>query len=221
MPNIPPRTAARAAYVCAALNLAAAFAMATLLRPGLPGAGSLLRDRMGYVTVGQPYAWWAGWFVWHAAALSLVAFYFALASRWGRSAPMRAFLAVACAVAGFAADMVGESAYAGIAPHRREQGFFEIEQAAGLITGYAANGLYTVGGVLLTWIGAGELPRWLVGFSVLPWAAGLWLCGASLDNSVRGQMWSAAVLMPSFVAWTVLVGRWLGSARAGERGPHV
>jgi hypothetical protein len=208
--EIPAQTTARAAYIAAALNLAAGIAMATLLEPGLPSLHSVLRDRMAYVTI-RPFSWWGGWLTWHAAALSLLAFYAGLASRWGRGAPMRATLAMICALAGFASDIVGEAAFMGIVPHQAEQGFFFGEQAAGMITGYAANGLYTVAGILLTWIGSRELPRWLVGVSAIPWGAGLALCAASLENSITGQARAAMVLMPSFVIWVALVGRWLST----------
>ena len=208
--DIPYRTASRAAYAAAALNLAAAVSMAAWLKPGLPSLDTALRDRMAYVTL-RPELWWGGWLVWHAAALSLLAFYAGIASRWGRRAPMRVNLALFCAVAGFAADIVGEGAYMGIVPHHSEQGFFVAEQAAGMITGYTANGLYTIAGVLLTWAGAQELPKWLVLLSAIPWAAGLALCAASLRNSFIGQMQAAMVLMPSIVVWIALVGRWLGN----------
>jgi hypothetical protein len=84
-----------------------------------------------------------------------------------------------------------------------------VESIAGVLTGYLANGLYTAAGILLTWAGARELPRAIVALGVPVWGAGLCLSGASLAHSASGQLWSTAVLMPLFVLWAALVGRWL------------
>src|SRR5258708_13682693 len=62
-----------APYVCAAVNLAALVAMATLLRPGTEIAPSAA-DRIAYITAHHGL-WRAGWAIWGPAALSLVAFY--------------------------------------------------------------------------------------------------------------------------------------------------
>ena len=113
--KIPPRTAARAAYACAALNLAAAAAMLVLLQPGLPVPGSLAAARLEYIASHRSL-WWAGWLSWHAAAVGLLGFYAALAGRWGAESPLGTTLALLCATAGLAADLAAESVYMGLAP---------------------------------------------------------------------------------------------------------
>jgi hypothetical protein len=203
-----PATAARLAYVAAALNLAAGLAMLVLLRPGLPVPGSLLSERVGYIR-GHPGLWWSGWIIWHAAAISLVLFLFVLAERFRRHAPVRATLAEILSVVGLAVDLAAEAIAMGVAPELAQERFLLVESIAGVLTGYLANGLYTAAGVLLTWAGARELPRTVVALGIPVWSAGLCLSGASLAHSAAGQLWSTAVLMPLFVLWAALVGRWL------------
>jgi hypothetical protein len=198
MLEVSPQVAARAAFVAAGVHVVAAVAMLALLQPGLPVAGSALADRMAYVSQ-HTAAWWLGWLTWHAADLTLLAFYLALAGRWGLQAPVRCVLALLLAGAGVAADIGAQAVYMGVAPRLGPEAFVVAEAVAGVLTGYVANGLYTVAGMLLVWAGAAELPASLVLASLADWPG--------------GQFWSVAVLMPAFVVWTLLMGRWL-SARA-------
>jgi hypothetical protein len=208
--EVGSRAAARAAYVAAGVHVVAAGAMLLALQPGLPVAGSALATRMAYMSA-HTAAWWLGWLVWHAADLALLAFYVALAARWGRRAPLRCGLALLLAGAGVADDLGAQAVYMGVAPRLGPEAFAVAEQVAGVLTGYVANGLYTLAGLLLVWAGARELPRYLVATSLPVWAAGLALSAASLAGSGDGQFWSVAMLMPAFIGWTLLMGRWLSS----------
>jgi hypothetical protein len=210
--EVSPRAVARVAYVAAGLNLAAAAAMVMMLQPGLPVAGSVLEERTIYVQE-RTAAWWAGWLLWHAAALALIAFYVGLAGLWWRRAPMRCGLALLCAAAGLAADVSAVALYMGVAPRLSGEGFEVVERVAGMLSGYVGNGLYTLAGFLLVWAGASQLPRPLLALSVPVWVAGLGLSVATLTQSTDGQFWGTAVLMPAFVLWAGSMGRWL-SARA-------
>jgi hypothetical protein len=210
--DVSPRAAARAAFVAAGVHVVAAGAMLVALQPGLPVAGSALAARPAYVSA-LPVAWGLGWLVWHAADLALLALYVALAGQWGRRAPLRCGLALLLAGAGLADDLGAQAIYMGVAPRLGPEAFVVAETVTGVLTGYVANGLYTLAGMLLVWAGAAEMPRYLVAASLPVWAAGLGLCAASLAGSPAGQFGSVAVLMPTFVGWTLLLGRWL-SARA-------
>ncbi|HLH22267.1 MAG TPA: hypothetical protein VK066_07075 [Chloroflexota bacterium] len=204
--------AARAAFAAAGVHVLAAGAMLVALEPGLPVAGSALAARMAHVSE-RTAVWWLGWLVWHAADFALLAFYVALAARWGRWAPIRCRLALLLAGAGLADDLGAQVVYMAVAPRLGPEAFVVAEAVAGVLTGYVANGLYTVAGLLLVWAGARELPCYLVALSLPVWAAGFGLSAASLVGSPDGQFWSVAVLMPAFIGWTLLMGRWL-SARA-------
>jgi len=206
--EVSPLAAARAAYLAAACNLAAVLAIALLLRPGLPGSETTLASRWLFVRA-HPIVWWAGWLVWHLAAVALLAFYVALAGLWGRRAPIRGGLALLCAAAGLAADLSAQGLAMGIAPWIDRDGFGIVEMTSTLLTGYLGNGLYTLAGALLTWAGASALPRPLLWLALPTWGAGAALSAASLVHSAEGQALSIAMLFPLFVAWTALVGRWL------------
>ena len=205
---ISSRTASRAAYAAAALNLAAALAMLLVLRSGLPMAGSALVGRDAYVS-GHAALWRLGWLFWHAADFGLLAFYLALAARWRSFGRVRCDLALVAATAGLAADIASQTLYMGLGPGLQPDTFATMENVAGLLTGYMANGLYTVAGVLLVWAGACELPRPLLLLSLPAWCAGAALSVSSLVGSTAGQFWSTAALMPLFVIWTAAMGRWL------------
>jgi len=116
---------------------------------------------------------------------------------------------IASVGAGLAADLGAQTLYMGVLPGLGPDAFAAVEAAAGTLTGYLGNGLYTVAGLLLTWAGLGHLPRYLVALGLVVWTAGLGLSAASLGHSASGQFWSTAVLMPTLVVWLVLVGRGL------------
>src|SRR5204863_9184250 len=101
--------------------------------------------------------WWGGWLVWHAAAISLMAFYLVLALRWGRLAPIRCGLAIVCGAAGLAADLSAQALWMGLVSRIEPRDLPLLESAAGVLSGYLGNGLYTASGLLLTWAGSAEL----------------------------------------------------------------
>jgi hypothetical protein len=205
---LSPQTVGRAAYTAAALNLAAALAMLLLLQPGLPVEGSTLERRMAYLA-GQTGAWWLGWLFWHAATIGLLGFYAGLAWLWGRQAPIRCTLAVLSGTAGLAVDLGAQSIYMGIVPSLEGSAFVAAELAMSVLSGYVGNGMYTLAGALLVWVGWRMLPWYLVALSLPVWLGGIALSAAALVHSSAGQFWSTAILMPSFVIWSSLMGRWL------------
>jgi hypothetical protein len=162
-----------APYWCAAIHFFAAIAAVTLLR----GANA------------HTTGWRAGWLVWMIAAQSLLGFY----AWWGGRVPrVPAIAAFVIAGAGILCDYAGESmliiAHAG--------------RVAWLLTGGAANALYTLAGVLLTIATPAMRPL------VRSWAWLVWICGAALTiltiaNSATGVMMSSAALMLVFVPWVV------------------
>lgn len=207
-PLIDPKSAARAAYVAALLNLLAAIAMWFWLKPGLPLPHSLLADRMGHVAA-HPAWWILGWGLWHLAALSLVALYVGLAGQWAGRSPILCGLALMVSAAGLCADLGAETFYMGLAADLGAQDFSRLERVVGLLTGYLGNGLYTMGGLLLTIAGWRQLPVSLQTMALVVWGAGGVLSGATLFESAAVQFWSTAILMPSVVLWCAGIGRWL------------
>jgi len=200
--------ASRVAYAAAGINAAAALVMLLWLRPGVPPGEEQLSERIAYVAdnVG---VWRTGWFVWNLAAISLVAFYVVLMLHWRGRAPILCRAAVLLAGAGLAADVGAESLLMIVSPGADATTFALIEKIAFALTGYLGNGLYTLAGIALTIAGARELPRGLLVLGGLAWTAGLALSASTLAGWTDGQFASTAALMPLFIAWAVLVGRWL------------
>jgi hypothetical protein len=211
MADVSPRHAPTAAFFAAAMNLAAGLVMLLTLRHGIPAGESHLSVRIAYVG-DHTLAWRAGWLVWNLAAISLLGFLVALAIRWRERAPITCGLALLCAAAGLAADLGAETILAVVSPSLHGQTYAVVESIALALTGYLGNGLYAVGGILLTWAGRRELPPGLLWLAAAVWAAALLLSIATLVSSVAGQFASAAVLMPLFVLWAGLSGRWLSGS---------
>src|SRR3954454_3552382 len=141
--GVGPRSAALTAYVAAGVHVVAAAAMLLALQPGLPVAGSVLATRLAYVSAHMT-AWCLGWLVWHAADFTLLPLYLALAAHWKRWAPLRCGLVLLLAAAGLAVDLGAQAVYMGVAPRLGPEPFAVAEQVAGVLTGYVANGLYTL-----------------------------------------------------------------------------
>jgi hypothetical protein len=206
------RHAPTAAYIAAAVNLAAGAVMLFALRHGIPAGEKDLSARIAYVAE-HTTAWRIGWLVWNFAAISLLGFFVALAARWRHQAPILCGLALLCAAGGLAADLGAETVLAAVSPGLKGETFALVESIAVALTGYLGNGLYAVGGILLTVAGRLELPPGLLWLAAAVWAAAVWLSVATLVSSAAGRFASAAALMPLFVLWAALTGRWL-SGRA-------
>jgi hypothetical protein len=183
---------------CGALNALAVLAIALFLRPGTEVVPDPVA-RMNYIAA-HPYLWRAGWGLWIVAAISLLAFY----AWWGARLP-RTTWGLGCflvATFGAACDLLAESLFIGWLPERLE----EIQRLGTILTGGAANGLYTLAGVLLTMKTASlrgpfRIWTWTV------WAAGCALTATTLAASVIGMAVATAVLMALFCPWAWLMGR--------------
>lgn len=187
-----------AAPVCAGTNGLAAAAMLLVLQRGMEAEPELAR-RSAYIA-GHPALWRAGWAIWMAAGLSLVAFY----AWWGaRMAPGAwGIAAVAVASAGLVFDLAAESLFIGWLPANLDT----IGPAGTLLTGAAANGLYTAAGVILT-LGTPALRGWRRVLTWSVWVAGSALTAAALAGSTVGMIAATAALMTLFCPWVLVAWR--------------
>ena len=187
-----------APYVCAALNLTALVAMATVLRFGTEIV-PLAADRVSYIAA-HPALWRAGWSLWVAAAVSLVTFY----AWWGSFLRNAAWAlgAAAVAAAGLACDVAGESLLIGWLPRDYDR----IAAVATLLTGAAANGLYTLAGIGLT-VATPSLRGFLRALTWAVWLAGGSVTVCTLTRAPLGIAISTTVLFLMFCPWVVLLGR--------------
>jgi len=185
---------------CAGANALAALATPFLLGPG----SELERDparRLAYVSE-HLGAWRFDWALWMIAALALVAFYGWWAARIG--GPRMARAGFLLASIGLACDWLVESLYIGWMPRD-----FAALAAAGLpLSAGLANGLYTLGGSLLTRATPG-LPGWLRAWTWCTWASGAALATAGFLGSPPVLAVSAALLMLCFCPWVLVFARHL------------
>ena len=182
--------------LCSAVNAAAAFALGTVLAPGVSLAPSAAGE--AYVA-GHLVAWRAGWALWIAAALSLLAFFRWWAARIGWSPVTR--LAIGLAVAGVLFDIAAESRLISWSPGQP----FDIDSALRQ-SGVAANGLYSVAGLLLL-----SRTRGLA-VPLAIWSGAVWLVGIALAVAAAGSNDDASrlftvVLFALFLPWLVVFGR--------------
>ena len=205
--DTPPGPLIRAAYLAAVLNAVAAIVMVAVLRPGLPGGGDSVAQRLAFIQghVGQ---WRVGWLTWNLAALSLLALYVALGRVAGTQGTLLVRLALLFAAAGLAGDLAAEALIMGLEPSLSPSAFAVAERATLLLTGYVGNGLYTLAGAMLTWCLRRALPRWLVAGAIALWAAGFALSLMTLIDSTAGEVVTTVMVMVLFVGWAGLVGRW-------------
>lgn len=181
------------AYFCAAANLLAALALATVLAPGTTLASDAARA--AYVRE-NVVAWQLGWGLWIVAAISLLVFY-----RWWTARVGASVVPLAIATAGFAADILAESLLIAFVPDLPS-----LARGCFLLTGGVANGCYSVAGTLLSLRTPQALGR------LAPWTAAVWLSGFAISAFAFlevpfGIAVSTALLFALFLPWLIVVGR--------------
>jgi hypothetical protein len=189
------RIRASAPFACAGLTALGALLMLFVLRHGLESESDPAA-RAAFVAF-HPALWRASWEIWIGAALSLVAFYGWWAARLDR--PRLGRWALIIAVVGLTCDLLAESIYIGWTPLDPE-----TMRIAALLTGGAANGLYTVAGIALTlatpMTGAFRTVTWAV------WVSGAALTASTIAGSVLGMAISTAAVMALFCPWCAWMG---------------
>ncbi len=193
------RLRAAAPFACAGLNLLAGAALALALRPGTEATPDPA-ERAAYIAQ-HPLLWRGGWLLWMAAALSLLGFY----AWWGGRPDMArwAVLGFWLAAAGLLFDFLAESLYIGWLPAQLEA----LQRLGTLLSGGAANGLYTLGGIVLTLATPWRSAR-LRALSWGVWLSGLALSASALAGFVPGLVISSAALITLFVPFAF----WMGLA---------
>lgn len=195
--RVGARLRGTAPWACAALNALAAGVMLLLLRGGTEAVPNI-NERAAYITE-HLLLWRAGWATWMIAALSLVAFY----AWWGGwiSSSRMAVTAFFVAILGLACDLFAEALFIGWLPERIET----VAPLGSLLSGAAANALYTVAGITLT-----VVTPWLRG-PLRIWAWTIWISGFGLTvftliGNVAGVTISTAVLMSLLCPWIAFFG---------------
>jgi hypothetical protein len=195
------RAVAYSALTCAALYAAAGIGSLVLLSGGSSAVEGDVGDRIAYID-GHTAGWRAGWLLWAAAGVAVLAFY-------SRVAPfdVSGRTAIALATTGVAVRLVADTGMALLLPLAPALQV-AVERWAFVAFGLIGHGLETMAGILIVW-GAwtsDRLPRWLVMTSLPLWLSGGVLCGAVIAGSGEGVLAATAGLVVSATAWYAMVG---------------
>jgi hypothetical protein len=159
--------------------------------------------------------WASTWLVWSVASMSLLAFCIA----WGsfvieRGGP-RLWVALACLIValGLVFDLAGENVIliAPTLPGQSPEGFAPAARLYALLSAATANGLYCVGGLMLSAFSwrIGWLRGWLGMLGFVLWVVGLSLTAAAILGQEPAMVVAGGGVMALFIPWTAFVGgRW-------------
>ena len=189
--------------------------MAFVLRHGLE-TNLDLSSRLRFLAEHKT-AWTLAWLTWHAAAFSILWFFICFESAHSLQEPRRGVmrLAVILVVAAIVPDLIAESIEIGVLPELAREALNESEstqaresyrtthRVAVMMTGYLANGLYTLATVLAVWNTRREYAPWIWSSGLAVGLFGLALSASVLADSVAGMFWTNAGLVPAIVVWQV------------------
>jgi hypothetical protein len=195
----------RAAWLAFAAHLTAGLAMALILRHGLE-TNADLADRLRFVAQ-RRLLWTGGWICWTVAALTILNFFarFAAAHRSRGVSPAPLRTAVLLTVAAVGADWTAQAfemfVLPGLARAGNAPGFLAWHRAAVLLTGFLANGLYTMSALLLVWASRQAYPRWILVAGLGVVTGGLILSAMAWADSAAGMLFANVLLVPCLLVW--------------------
>jgi hypothetical protein len=133
-------------------------------------------------------------------------------------APLR--FAVLIAIVAVAADLSAEAIWMGVVPSLASQALEQTEAAkakladspavspfllvhriAAMLSGFVANGLYTLAAVLLAWSARRHYPPWVLAAALVVGVSGVALSASVLAESVFGMFFANVALVPAILVW--------------------
>ena len=169
--------------------------------------------------------WRLAWFTWSIAAVAILYFFasFVWAHRESLADPADARrFALLLATVAVAADLAAEAIEIGVLPGWAQRvvadgvteggdrssanNFCALHRTSVMLSGYLANGLYSVSAVILALGTRSRYPRWVWWSGIGVGLSGLTLSGASLLDWVGGMFWSNVFLVPLILVWLAGVG---------------
>ena len=212
-----------AARVALATHLLAGLAMATILRQGLE-TNPVLGDRVRFIA-DHVVLWRLAWLSWSVAAVSILYFFASFVSAHGMSATDPAGgrgLVLMLGVVAVATDLTAEMIEIGVAPGLARQAvaemagsdaspsaaalFVAFHRTSVMLSGFLANGLYSVIVLVLSVVGRRQYPKWVSWAGIGVGLSGIVLSAACLIDSVDGMVWSNVALVPLLLVWLAGVG---------------
>ncbi|MBM3993404.1 MAG: hypothetical protein FJ303_04530 [Planctomycetes bacterium] len=186
------------------------------MRPGTPAVP--LAERVDYLAA-SPLGWMLGWAVWMLCVPAVVAFFAIAAQRLGESAWLGR-LACSVVLAAGAIDLCCDTVFLIALPRLAaerplpESLFLTVERATGAISLIVANGLYTMGTLLMT-ITLHQRPRvstWLLAAGYGVTLFGALLAAAGCTGIAWHVEWATGPTLGLFCIFTLLVAHELSAA---------
>ncbi len=220
------RTRLAIAWFAFSIHVIALAAMLFVLQFGL--LLGTTASRLAFITTHVLF-WQIGWLGWMLATLSLVLIFLASADvlahkAWG-------IFAVALCLAGATIDWLNETILIGVIPSLAARAvadsfwlniFSLWEQYYRVVSIGLANGLYTVGGIILGALAfkTRAFPRWLAWLAVPMWSCSIALSAFGLANDVVGITLASALIFLIFLPWLLLLAYgWLQKSAEAEFPP--
>lgn len=191
----------QAAWLALAVHLLAGVAMLFVLRRGLE-TNPDLAERMRFIALHRGL-WTAAWLSWTVAGPSILYFYFCLI-RAHRLRPPWSWaikLTVCAVVLDWSAQRIEISILPPLAAAGDASFFLVMHRLAVLLTGGAANALYTLGAVLLVFGTRRDYPDTVFRAGIGVGIFGLFLSGTALANSPIGMLAANSGLVPCLIVW--------------------
>ena len=200
----------RAAIVAFFVHLLAGASMALVLRRGLE-TNPEFQDRLSFL-VNHRMLWDFGWLTWTAAALAILYFYiaFAAAHQPADRSNIRLHFAVMLTVAAIGPDLASQAIEIGVLPgiayrvlnsNTGLELFLALHRVAVVMSGYIANGLYSMTAVILAWSTRQGYPSWVWIAGVAVGIFGFMLSAAALIDSATGMFLTNVLLVPAILLW--------------------
>ncbi|HEY9773432.1 MAG TPA: hypothetical protein V6C81_06445 [Planktothrix sp.] len=190
--------------------------MLFVLRQGLDTAGSV-HDRLLFLTEHR-WLWTCGWVPWNIAALAILYLVQTMASAHASGPSLSAHLlrfAVIVTATAVPCDLSAETIQMAVLPSLASDLllnqnvspalFTTMSNMSLLLTGFLANGLYSIGFAILVVTTRREYNRFAFLFGSIVALTGFYLSYACLISYVPGMFWSNAIMLPALVFWLAIV----------------
>lgn len=194
-------------WVVVSVITGACFLMNGPMRGGLP-IDNTLAERLEFIA-GNHLVWTLSWCVWMTAALGLFVFCSVLASEIKPT--LARTIGLAMVAMGIGPDLIAEVIYAFIIPKAylaevSVSVLAMLEIAAMHLTGFLGNGLYNIGGLILTLtaIREGVVRGWVAVWGITAWLLGIGLSVSVAIGNIAGAEALTALSMVLSTAWMLV-----------------
>lgn len=196
-----------AVHFIAILITLACLMMNGPMRQGLP-LDTTVTERMAFIS-SHSTIWVWSWVTWMFSALGLLIFCVILADEL--PSDHRKTIGLSFVALGVAPDLTAEVIYAFVLPkiislNMGESVFLLFEDIAAHLTGYLGNGLYNLGGLLLTYLAIRQklFKSWVAAWGVFAWLLGICLSiSIAADNLKTAELFTASSMVLSTI-WMVI-----------------